>query len=125
MRISRIVTSVDGGSRFDDLEVALDSGLTGMPSLIASAPWPVHDITYLQTSAAANDAVAGWHTAPDPRLIVCLAGRSRQETSDGDAREFGPGEMFLTCDTDGIGHRTVNTGDDVRFLIARLAGPLS
>jgi hypothetical protein len=122
MRISRIVAAGDGGSRFDDLEVDLPAA---GPSLFAATPWPVHDITFLQTSQAGNDGLAAWHTAPDPRLIVCLSGRSRQETSDGDAREFGAGEMFLTCDTTGIGHRTVNFGDDVSFLIARLAGPLT
>jgi hypothetical protein len=60
-----------------------------------------------------------WHPAPSPRLIICLEGTSRQETTDGEERIFRAGEMFATFDVDGKGHRSTNFGE-TRYAIVLL-----
>jgi hypothetical protein len=51
-------------------------------------------------------SVHDWHTAPKRQLAVSLNGAVEYETSDGEVRRFGPGEVVLVEDTRGKGHIT-------------------
>jgi quercetin dioxygenase-like cupin family protein len=61
-----------------------------------------------------------WHAAPDPRLVVCLGGESIQQTTNGEERRFHAGDVFLTVDVTGRGHRSANKGT-TSYLIVRLS----
>ncbi len=45
-----------------------------------------------------------WHPAPRRQFIIPLAGHMEFQTSDGEKRRFGPGEVLLVEDTAGKGH---------------------
>jgi hypothetical protein len=123
VRCSSIVSDGAGGSRFDEIDIEMQLGDTveGLPSMLGSLPWPTKQVFFMHIRAEEAGAPYPWHPAPDPRLIICLQGLSQQETTDGDVRTFGPGEMFLTVDLDGRGHRSTNFGE-TRYAIALLDG---
>jgi len=54
----------------------------------------------------AGSGVFEWHTAPERQLAVALNGTVEYETSDGEIRRLGPGEVLLVEDTTGRGHVT-------------------
>jgi hypothetical protein len=54
------------------------------------------------------------HTAPRRQLVIPLRGIMEIQTSDGQVRQFGPGQMFLAGDTTGKGHTTKSVGGEDR-----------
>lgn len=119
MRIVRFTDTPEGGSRFEELEVAL--------------PQPYTDEfgnTYQLSRAFGAEGVvvelpAGldqdWHVAPNRQLVALLSGRIEVETTDGEVRRWGPGGLFLADDTRGKGHRTRVTEGPAALLFLRLA----
>ncbi len=67
-------------------------------------------------SVPAELNVFDWHTAPERQLAVSLNGIVEYETSDGEVRRFGPGEIVLVEDTTGRGHITRFDGGEQGFL---------
>lgn len=59
---------------------------------------------------------AGWnepaHPTPKAQTLIARAGRIRVTASDGEAREFGPGDVWRMEDTHGGGHHTQVIGDE-------------
>ena len=119
MRITRFVESEDGGSRFEDVEVAL--------------PYPRQDAfgnTYHASSALASpDAVvvelpAGldqdWHNAPQRQLVFVLEGEIEVETTDRETRRWRAGGLFAAEDVAGRGHLTRVLGGPARLLFLAL-----
>lgn len=51
-------------------------------------------------------AVFERHNAPQPQYIIYLEGRVEIESSSGEKRIFGPGDVLFATDTDGEGHTT-------------------
>jgi hypothetical protein len=106
MRLTRIYADQQGTSHFADAEVPTAS-VTLFPQLPPfrvnrfSGPNP---IKLFVVPAALR--VFDWHTAPERQLAVSLNGIVEYETSDGDVRRFGPGEIVLVEDTTGRGHIT-------------------
>jgi hypothetical protein len=92
----------------------------GLAHLPASVPWPSSQIFFMHIPEEETGSAHPWHPAPDPRLIICLQGLSQQETTDGELRTFGPGDMFLTVDVEGRGHRSTNFGE-MRYAIILLS----
>lgn len=64
-----------------------------------------------------GDWSVGRHTAPRRQLVVPLQGTMEIQTSDGEVRQFGPGEMFLAGDTTGKGHTTKSVGGQERLTL--------
>ena len=56
-----------------------------------------------------------WHTAPQPQYIIYLEGQIEIETSCGEKRVFGPGDILFVSDVSGFGHvtRTLSKGKSV------------
>ena len=46
------------------------------------------------------------HPAPEPQIVIVLRGRIEVTAGDGTAKSWGPGELFIASDHDGIGHGT-------------------
>jgi hypothetical protein len=100
--ITRVYADTNGESLFEDLELPMtDNGSIGYLSdkiavdgLIFREVEPSYDYDF--------------HCAPERQFIVLLDGRIEIETSCGEKREFGAGEVLLVEDTTGKGHRTRN-----------------
>lgn len=45
-----------------------------------------------------------WHPTPARQFIIPLSGEMEFQTSDGEKRTFGPGDILLVEDTEGKGH---------------------
>ena len=90
-------------------------------------PAPPHGAT---DPSAANAYVflqvpQGWdggvHNTPVRQIAVVLSGKVEIETSDGEARKFGDGGIFLMEDTTGVGHTARNIGDgDLTVIMVHL-----
>jgi hypothetical protein len=121
VRYTKVVSTHDGGSRFEDVDVEMKTALAakGVPSLLLSAPVPVTSLAFLQQA----DGLGEWplHPAPHRKFTIVLSGRAAIQTSDGARREFGPGDVVLVEDTTGVGH--VSTPMTSNFRVAVI--PLS
>lgn len=115
MRIVRIFSTEDGSSRFTDLVLETEPRhiVDGVPPLEVSGPHEATGITFVVQSADAAD----WnhHVAPRNQYIVVLTGRVAVTATDGEQREFGPGDILLVEDTTGAGHLSTPLTDDLTF----------
>ena len=68
-------------------------------------PWPAKGVIFREVEP---DYDWNFHTAPQKQYIVLLEGEIEIETSLGNKRIFGPGEVLLVEDTTGKGHKTRN-----------------
>jgi hypothetical protein len=100
-----------GQSRWRNVEVVLKERTFAPPArgIHLSEPESVERMMFLRLSAGWNEAV---HPSPKRQMLVCLAGIIRVTASDGDAREIGPGDLWLMEDLSGKGHHTCVIGDD-------------
>jgi quercetin dioxygenase-like cupin family protein len=118
MRITRFVTTSDGGSRFEELDI----------------PFPQPHVdefgnTYQLTRAFASSTVIvdlphgldqDWHVVPSRQIVVVLSGRLEVETTDAEVRRWGPGDMFMADDPTGKGHRTRVVEGPAKLVFLRL-----
>jgi quercetin dioxygenase-like cupin family protein len=66
--------------------------------------------TFAIFSAPAGTEVPA-HSAPQPYVVIVLAGEGKVETSDGATRRLGPGGVIYCDDTIGKGHVTRSITD--------------
>ncbi|HEX6191759.1 MAG TPA: hypothetical protein VFZ42_05315 [Chitinophagaceae bacterium] len=100
--VTRVYSDEKGDSRFEDLRIPLnDAGDIGSLSdtlaakgIIFREVLPSYDYDF--------------HNAPQRQYIILLDGRIQIETSLGEIREFGAGEVLLVEDITGKGHKTKN-----------------
>lgn len=108
MKITRIYSSDDGQSHFEDLEIELeDAGEIGR----LSEEMPAAGIIFRENPA---DYDYDWHNAPQHQYIIMLDGNIEIEVSDGEIRQFSGGDILLVEDTTGRGHRTRTTDGKAR-----------
>lgn len=106
--ITRVYSDKQGESRFEDIVVPLmESGTIGslseqqeVKSIIFREVLPSYDYDF--------------HNAPQRQYIILLDGEIEIETSLGEKRNFGAGEILLVEDTNGKGHRTRNIKPQAR-----------
>ena len=115
VRVVRISSADDGSSRFADLalETEVRHIVDGVPPLKMSGPHEATSVTFVVQSADAAD----WdhHVAPRDQYIIVLTGRVAVTVTDGERREFGPGDVLLVEDTTGAGHLSTPLTDDLTF----------
>ena len=100
MKITRLYTSPDGESHFEDVEIPLhDAGKIGR----LSSPQSATGIIFRETDA---DYDYNWHTAPQKQYIIMLDGEIEIQVSDGATRRFRGGDVLLVEDTTGRGHKS-------------------
>jgi mannose-6-phosphate isomerase-like protein (cupin superfamily) len=116
---ARVVTDAEGRTRFAETTVTMVETEYSPPAgpLDVGAVGPA-------VSAAVIGSDTGWagarfHPAPARQLMVVLGGRGAITVSDGETREFGPGEAVLLEDTDGEGHSSQFFGETT-VLVVRL-----
>lgn len=102
---SRLYTSADGETHFDDVTVKMTPVVLGpdVPPGDMAAPAPVTDLTFLRLDPRYT---RDWHPAPRRQYVLISAGAIEVTVSDGEVRRFGPGSAFLAEDTTGKGHQT-------------------
>jgi hypothetical protein len=114
----RLFAGPDGESHFEDVDVPMSSAAAGAE---LSEAIPARAVIFRGVRGSQDPAVP--HVAPARQLVVHLEGEVEVETSDGEARRFGPGSVVLVEDTTGRGHTTRPVGDrDRRTLFIPLAG---
>ncbi|MGI8412529.1 MAG: hypothetical protein ACR2QA_08545 [Solirubrobacteraceae bacterium] len=115
MKLTRVYTSADGGSAFEEVDVELrEAGAIGRLS-----EWIEADSVAFRENDADYDY--DWHCAPARQLIVLLDGAIEIEVTSGEKRAFRGGDVLLMEDTSGRGHRTRTTdGRSRRSIFIRL-----
>ncbi|MBI3743562.1 MAG: hypothetical protein HY261_04670 [Chloroflexi bacterium] len=110
MQFVRMYTGLDSRSHFEDLP---------LPS---HAPGETSPLSLPQFKAAilrrGIKSVDRWQNAPLRQYVITLAGRIEIETSDGEKRVFGPGDILLTEDVQGEGHRVRVIGEEERVALS-------
>lgn len=121
MRITRFVTSDDGGSRFQEYEIALDQSREDAfgHTIRFSAPYASPGVSVVELPAGLDQ---GWHNAPAEQLVIVLDGTIEVTTTDGETRRWSRDEMFMPADVDGRGHLTRAIDGPVTLVFAPLPG---
>ena len=121
MQYVRIYATDEGDSRFEQIDMAGEPTcvIDGVPPLLVSGPFPVSAASFVEQRKAAAEWRA--HVAPKRQWLVILRGRFEVTVSNGERREFGPGDIVLVEDTVGKGHLTKPTTDHVAFLMIPIA----
>jgi hypothetical protein len=96
MRDTRIHAAPDGGSRFEDVEVAMSEDVLAgnVPRMGRSSSIRVTTVLFVEHLLGAEQS---WELrrAPRRQLVIRPRGRFRVEASGGSSREFGPGDVVL------------------------------
>lgn len=101
-KITRIYSDEHGDSRFEDLEISLEEAgeIGALSSLL-----PAKGVIFREVAPSYD---FDFHNAPMRQYIVLLDGSIEIETSLGEKRKFGGGDILLAEDTTGKGHKTRN-----------------
>ena len=106
--ITRIYADEEGESCFEEIsKPLLSAGDIGF----LSEPEAVNTFIFRKVLPAYDYS---FHTAPARQYIVLLDGQIEIETSRGEKKQFGAGDVLLVEDTNGKGHRTRNLIPAVR-----------
>ena len=98
MQVVRVFADLSGESHFEDRNIAFSEVGYGR----ASGQLPVTGVIFRQTPAGAH---IDFHNPPKRQLIIFLQGEAELEASDGSTKRLGPGDILMTDDTTGRGHR--------------------
>ena len=104
MKITRFITTPDGGSRFVDIDIPLSVPFTdefGNTYQLSEAIGCTGVIADLPARLDQD-----WHVAPSRQLVIVMTGGLEVETTDGAIRRFSKGDLFMADDRQGRGHRT-------------------
>jgi hypothetical protein len=106
--LTRIYSDENGDSHFEDMFVPIhNAGDIGA----LSESQPVKGIIFREVEPNYD---YDFHNAPQRQYIILLDGGIEIETSLGEIRRFGVGEILLVEDTTGKGHRTRNLKPEKR-----------
>ena len=101
-RITRVFSDENGDSHFEDREMPLkEAGEIGFLSEMV----PAKGVIFREVAPTYD---FDFHNAPQRQFIILLDGQIEIETSLGQKRVFGAGEILLMEDTEGKGHKTRN-----------------
>ncbi len=119
MRITRFFETADGGSSFEDVDVAFkhprqdDFGHTLHLTSAIAAP----DAVLVELPSGLDQ---GWHNAPQRQLVLVLEGTVEVETTDREKRRWTRGGLFAAEDVGGKGHLTRVLEGPARLLFVQV-----
>ncbi|WP_207426085.1 hypothetical protein [Pedobacter sp. SYSU D00535] len=100
--VTRIFSNESGESCFDELRIPLtEAGPIGY----LSEKYKVENLVFRKVLPEYDYE---FHNAPARQFIILLDGEIEIETSLGEKRQFGAGDILLVEDTEGKGHKTRN-----------------
>ena len=105
MRITRFVETQEGGSRFEEVEVAFPAERRDAfgNTYHASGPLAAPEAVLVELPAGLDQ---DWHNAPQRQLVFVLEGHIEVETTDRETRSWKRGGLFAAEDVAGRGHLT-------------------
>lgn len=107
-QITRVYSDTNGDSHFEDIKIPLsESGKIGSLSDVL----PAVGVIFREVEPTYD---WNFHLAPQKQYIILLDGEIEIETSLGEKRTFGAGEVLLVEDTTGKGHKTRNLRHEKR-----------
>ncbi|WP_323771026.1 cupin [Antarctobacter sp.] len=100
-----------GDSHWRAVDVALTETEFAPParSILVSEGEAAKATVFLRLEAGWNEPI---HPTPKRQTLIPLAGCIRVTASDGEARDFGPGDVWRMEDTRGKGHHTCVISDE-------------
>ena len=120
MRIIRFFDTPDGGSCFEEVDIAFPQPFTD----------EYNNTYHLTKSFSAPNAVIAdlphgldqdWHVAPNRQIVIVLSGVLEVQTTDGEKRQWNAGGMFMADDPRGKGHQTRVLEGPARLLFLRVS----
>ena len=117
MKVTRFYAGSDGESHFDEVEIPITDKVQDAAggTILRSQEYPSPGVAFLELPAV---YVGPRHNAPGLLVIAMLSGDMEVETSDGERRRWGPGEVYVANDVTGNGHITRIIEGPVRLLFA-------
>lgn len=111
MRYPRIFADDQGETHFDDVDTQFQQRevVPGKPPIDVSQAMAADNVVFIQAPAG---LAIDYHPAPSRHLLVVISGGWKMTVSDGESRQFGPGDAILVEDLVGKGHLTEVTGHD-------------
>eukprot|EP00891_Asterochloris_glomerata_P005144 jgi/Astpho2/5144/Aster-06355 len=108
IKITRVVPTEDGGSKFveDTRHLTHETTIGAL-----SEREKVKDIIFRRTEGSYD---LDFHTAPQRQYIVMLNGAVDVTTTDHETRRFADGDILLVEDTTGKGHKSKAVAGGVR-----------
>ncbi len=98
MKITRIVATEDGESRFTEFDIPLVSKDLLGHIIHASNGFVSPNVSFVELPEGTD---AGWHGATARRIGIILSGVLEVELGNGEKRQWRTGEAFLADDTEG------------------------
>jgi hypothetical protein len=100
-----------GESHWKDVPVELNERTFAPPAkgILVSEPAAARNMIFLKLPSGWDEPA---HASPRSQTLICTAGNIRVTASDGEAREIGPGDVWLMADLEGKGHHTVVTSEN-------------
>lgn len=119
MKITRFVTTPEGGSKFVGLDIPLPVPYTDEFGNVYSLS---EGVSYTGVIAELPPGLdQDWHVAPSRQFVIVMAGTLDVETSDGVVKRFTKGDMFMADDRTGKGHRTRVIGERSLLMFLKVA----
>ena len=111
MKYARIYADSQGETHFDDIEPQFQQRevVPGKPSIDVTQAMAADNVVFIRAPAGLT---IDYHPAPSKHLLVVISGQWRMTVSDGETRQFGPGQTILVEDTLGKGHLTEFIGSE-------------
>jgi len=105
MKITRFHTTDDGGSRFEEIELAVnEERIDPFGNILhQSKAFNSPSVRFVELPRTLDQS---WHHAPARQIVFVLNGVVEVGTSDGEKRRWGAGAAFIPDDLTGKGHLT-------------------
>jgi quercetin dioxygenase-like cupin family protein len=105
MRIIRFFDTPDGGSRFEEVDIAFPQPYTDEFGYTYHLTKPFNPLNAIIADLP-HGLEQDWHVAPNRQLVIVLRGVLEVQTTDSEKRRWSAGGMFLADDPRGKGHQT-------------------
>jgi hypothetical protein len=116
VKCMRIYADAQGESHWGEVEVDLRPTNYAPPAPPLNISSAVPATRYVLASVPVQ-WFGDWHPSPCRQLCLMLRGRLEDQTSDGEIRQLGAGDIILVEDTTGKGHRGRNVGEEDAVIV--------
>jgi hypothetical protein len=120
MKITRIVATEEGESRFTEFDIPFDNSRQVAEGITVLSSKGVVSPNFRLSEFPQGFDWGGRHSAPTRQLVIILSGVIEVETSDRQTQQWRAGEVFLADDLTGEGHLTRVAQGPVQAAIAPL-----